>query len=656
MRGMWYRWLLILVIAVGWLAGIGLAQGGMLSNSVVIVHGELSLAPADRGFSLALARHAFRWYREAGIDAVMGGDSRLDDLLPGSRVALLVQVANPSPGQLATLRRYVNGGGRLIVCYSSSPGLADLMGVELGGYVRSNGSGRWAEMRFEATRPAGVPASVRQNSPNLFLVKPVAGASQVLAWWYDRAGVRTTEPAWLRGRNGFWMTHVLLGDGDVAAKAQLLLALAASCDPSLWGGAADRKLAVARQTGPVHGVAGMLKQAKRLEDPQRQAVALAAVKNADQREKVAVAARRDGQPFQAWLQAEALCRQMELAYGSLQVPRNGEIRAVWDQSGQGLYPGDWNRTCQILKDHGISDLYLCVGGAGFSHYRSQLLPPSRLFLEQGDQLAACLAAAKPRGLRVHAWLFCFCTEQCSEERVMFFRNRGWLLTGEDGRERRWLDPAVPEVRNMLVQAAREVATRYRVDGLHLDFVRYPDFAGSLGPTIRRRFEEATTRKCGEWPAEVKSGPRREEFARWRSDRVAELVADVRNMLRREGPDKVLSAAVYGKYPSCLAAVGQDWEAWVRAGLVDYLLPMNYTEDPAMFAELVGNQSRARWLRQHVLPGIGVTAAESRLRPSQVIDQIRTVRAADCPGFALFDLDTYLEQDVLPVLKAGVTAK
>lgn len=654
--GMWYRRVISLCVTVGWLFLCSAAQGALLSNAVVIVHGEQSVAPAERGFALSLARHAFRWYREAGVDATMGGDSRLEDLLPGARVALLVQVANPSAPQLALLRRHVQGGGKLIVCYSSSPGLAELMGVGLVGYVRSNIAGRWAEMRFSAPALAGVPESVRQSSPNLFLVKPVAGASQVMAWWYDRAGGRTTEPAWLSCRNGFWMTHVLLGDGDVAEKSKLLLALSAACEPALWGAAADRKLARARQVGTYREVADLMKAARKMEDPQRRAVALAAVKAAEQRETAALAARREGQSFLAWQQAEALSQQMELAYGTLQTPRNGEIRAVWDHSGQGLYPGDWNRTCQVLKEHGISDLYVNVGGVGFSHYRSRLLPPSRLFQEQGDQLAACLAAAKTRGLRVHAWVFCFCTEQCTDERIMQFRNRGWLLTGEDGRERRWLDPAVPEVRSLIVQVAREVVLNYKVDGIHLDFVRYPDFAGSLGPTVRQRFESSTAHRCEFWPAEVKSGARREEFVRWRSDRVSEFVADVRNMLRREGQEKLLSAAVYGKYPSCRAAVGQDWEAWVRAGLVDYLLPMNYTEDPAMFAELVGNQARERPLRQRMLPGIGVTAAESRLRPCQVIDQIRAVRAADCPGFALFDLDTYLEQGVLPVLKAGMTSR
>lgn len=635
----------------------GVAQAAAISsNQVVIVHGELSVAPAERGFALSLARHAFRWFREAGIATTMGGDAQLDALLPGSRVALLVQLANPTAPQLASLRRYVAGGGRLIVCYSSSPGLAALMGVELAGYRRGDTSGRWSQMRFEPARPQGVPELVRQSSPNLFAVKPVSDASQVLAWWEDRAGARTTEPAWLVCRHGYWMTHVLLADGDVDAKAQLLLALAASCDTSLWQVAAERRLDATRQTGAFRGATNIAAQARRVDDKQRRAVLLATAKAAVETEQAVVRDLHDGKGFLAWQQAGNLHRQMELAYGWMQAPRSGEIRAVWDHSGQGLYPGDWNRTCQLLKENGFSDLFLCVGGAGFSHYRSGVLPPSRVYQEQGDQLTACLAAAKPRGLRVHAWIFCFCTEQSTEDRVTIFRNQGWLLTGEDGRERRWLDPAVPEVRALLVQAARELATRYPVDGVHLDFVRYPDFTGSLGPTVRKRFEDATGTKSTNWPAEVKSGPRRQEFVRWRCAQVTDLVSDVRSMLRKEAQEKLLSAAVYGKYPSCADAVGQDWEAWLRTGLVDYLLPMNYTENPAKFQELVSSQTRARWLRKHMLPGIGVTAAESRLNPWQVIDQIRIVREAGCPGFALFDLDTYLEQNVLPVLKVGVTAK
>jgi len=627
------------------------------TNEIAVIYGEESVVPGDRAFAQALAHHAVRWYREAGLDVASGGDSQLAALLSGARVAVLIEMMTPPAGQLARLRSFVAGGGRLIVCYSTSPQLAELMDVMPVGYAKGDTGGRWSCMHFEAVRPAGVPETILQSSPNLFLVKPVAGASQVLAWWEDRAGRRMPEPAWLSSRHGFWMTHVLLADGDSDGKGQLLLALAGACDPSLWRVAAEHKLAAARQVGPFHGAASAAVQARKVDDAARRAVVLATVRTASAAEAEAVRALGEGRGFAAWDQAAKLKQQLELAYGWMQTPRAGEIRAIWDHSGMGLYPGDWGRTCQMLKTNGFSDLFLCVGGLGFSNYRSGVLPPSRIYLEQGDQLAACLAAAKPRGLRVHAWLFCFCAEQATEDRMAVFRKKNWLLSGEDGRERRWLDPAAGEVRGLLAQAAREIATRYAVDGVHLDFVRYPDLPGSLGPVQRARYEAAVGRHFPAWPAEVHSGgSERVAFLRWRCDQLTDFVSEIRTTLRREAPGKLLTAAVYGKYPSCVDAVGQDWQAWLRQGYVDYLVPMDYTEDAAKFKELLDGQTATRNLRRHMLPGLGVTAAESRLDAAQVIDQIKAARAAGCPGFALFDLNTHLEREIIPVLKAGVLAE
>ena len=129
----------------------------------------------------------------------------------------------------------------------------------------------------------------------------------------------------------------------------------------------------------------------------------------------------------------------------------------------------------------------------------------------------------------------------------------------------------------------------------------------------------------------------------------------RKTVRLGAPCKLVTAAVFGKYPSCLDAVGQDWESWINIGLVDYVTPMNYTEDMTKFNEWLGQQTRTRQQALKVVPGIGVTAAESRLDAAQVIDQIQAARRAECPGFALFDLDTTLRQDILPILRMGVTA-
>lgn len=627
----------------------------VMAAPVAVVQGYDSVAAGERRFAGALARHVERWYREADVDAVLTDDRDLSAALAGKRVAVLIYMSQPTAGQMAALTAFSSRGGKLIVCYSSSPALAALMGMQTVGYQKGTTDGRWSSMRFGDGRPRGVPQTILQTSQNLFLVRPLSGRSQVLAWWHDRQGRQTEDPAWLVSSAGYWMTHVLLADGDAEAKGHLLLALAAAYEPALWRPAAAHVLREAQSVGGAQGTAGMMTLAGKVVDPVRRARAAAAAQGALKSERTVTDLLAAGKGYEAWQAAQELRSRMYEAYGAAQPVRKGEIRAVWEHSGMGLYPGDWGRTCRLLKDAGFSDLYVNVAGAAFAHYASGVLPRSRAFEEQGDQLTACLVAAKPLGLRVHAWILCFSTEGATMERLEIFRQRGWLLTNADGTPRTWLDPAVPEVRDYLVKAVRELAVGYKTDGVHIDFVRYPDYVSSLGPTVKVRFEKATGRRAADWPEDVKSGPLRAAFIRWRAEQVTDFVQKARRTLRRDAPGKLLTAAVFGKYPSCLDAVGQDWESWVNIGLVDYVAPMNYTEDLGRFNEWLTQQTRTRKQALRVLPGIGVTAAESRLDAAQVIDQIQASRRAGCPGFVLFDLDTTLRQEILPVLRLGTTA-
>ncbi len=630
-----------------------LVSAPALAAPVAVIQGHNSVAAGERRFAQALARHVERWYRESGVEAALSDDTDLTRTLAGKKVAALVYLAHPDREQMKALAGFIGRGGKLIVFYSSSPELAALMGMKTVGYQKGNTDGRWSMMRFAESRPRGVPESILQTSSNLFLMEPLPGRSQVLAWWHDRQGRRTAEAAWLASPAGYWMTHVLLADGDSDAKGRLLLALAGAHDPALWGPAASSVLCKARRVGG--GVQNILAAAGKLKDARRRSSAISAVQVLQRKENECVGLLSSGKGRQAWEASNDLRTRMYEVYGLLQPSRKGEIRAVWDHSGMGLYPGEWPRTCRLLKDAGFTDIYVNVAGAAFAHYASGVLPRSRVFTEQGDQLAACVAAAKPFGLRVHAWLLCFSTEGATPARIDIFRKRGWLLTNPDGSPRSWLDPAVPEVRAYLVGAVREMAVKHDVYGVHLDFVRYPDYASSLGPTVKARFEQATGRRAAAWPEDVKSGALRSLFIQWRAKQVSDFVQSARRVMRRDAPGKLMTAAVYGKYPSCLYAVGQDWESWINIGLVDYVMPMNYTEDFGRFNEWLSHQTRTRQQAMRILPGIGVTAAESRLDAAQVIDQIQAVRRAGCPGFALFDLDTTLRQEILPVLRLGACA-
>ena len=602
---------------------------------IAVVHPVLSVAPTERAYAKALAGHVARWYAQAGVEADLVADDALGTR-PPHRLLILVDCYDPPPATLAALRRARDAGARLVVCYSGSDALARLLGLRTVGYRRE--PGRCREMAFGPGRPVGAPTLIRQTSDNRFDVAPASpGSATPIAWWRDGLG-RRVSAAWWRSPGGhLWMTHVLTGDGDEAGKRRLLLAIAAEIFPGVWARAARAALDDAE--APLRD--GTL--ANRLGHAPDGAATLALLRA--QRDAAHALIPQDAaKAYQAALDLRALVAR---AYAqTLQAPL-GEVRAVWDHSGQGLWPGDWERTAALLARSGVTDLYVNVAGAAFALY------PSRVLQQKGtrDELAAAIAAGRRHGLRVHAWILAFSCERAANPAVIAdFRKRGWTLQEPDGTPLNWLDPTHPAVRAHLLEAVREIARR-RPDGIHLDFIRFPGLQQSLGPGTRARFEAARGPAPG-WPACVTDpkGARRADFLRWRATCVTDAVQGVRAWLRANAPDIALSAAVYGKYPACVDSVGQDWLLWLRTGLLDAACPMNYTEDPARLRDWLGTQTADPRLAARIICGIGVTAAESRLSPLDTLRQIEAARETGCRGFALFDLDEALRSDILSLLK------
>ena len=140
-----------------------------------------------------------------------------------------------------------------------------------------------------------------------------------------------------------------------------------------------------------------------------------------------------------------------------------------------------------------------------------------------------------------------------------------------------------------------------------------------------------------------------------SGQITALVRDISALARAARPGIQVSAAVYGRYPLCVASVGQDWGQWLEEGLIDYACPMNYTTNLAAFTSWTHGQLALPGGRRGVLPGIGATATESRLDAVMVLEQIAAARAEGAAGFAIFDLNGVLESEILPALQKGATA-
>jgi uncharacterized lipoprotein YddW (UPF0748 family) len=655
------RWLAAAVLAAG-VAGCATPKArpraavpGERAMVVVVRGTESAPSAAEQRVAAQCAERVTRWLGAAGItcrvldDEAAAAGHALDD---AAVVVLPYNPKIPHP-EFAALRRFVTRGGRLVVCYSSDPHLADLMGVKLGRYASGGG---WSAFRFLPGAPPHLPPRVEQRSGNILPVTPVAPGGRVLAVWEDSDGKALADPAWVETDRGLWMTHVLLED-DPAGKQRLLLGLVGHLAPGVWPQAARHRLATTVRLGAFATRAEARRQIAALAERAAQEPRVRALlSQADVLETRLQDNHRKGLDARAIEEADAAEMALTEAYACAQAPRPGEFRGVWNHSGTGLYPGDWPRTCRVLRQAGFTAVFPHVQRPHEAHYRSRVIPASRELQRYGDQLAQCTAAARLQGLEVHAWVICWNLEGADEAFLQRLRRQDRLQVSAAGEPLPWLCPSHPDNLAYELDGIRELARGYPVDGVHLDYIRFKSADYCFCAGCRTRFQRDTGLRVRQWPADVRAGPLAPAWREWRRGLITRLVTQARRELQALPSRPRLSAAVYRNYPGVRESIAQDWGAWLERGDLDFACPMNYTEEPARFAAVTAAQLALPGAAGRVYPGIGVTSLESRLDASETIRQILLARQALAPGFMLFDLNPRLEKDILPLLALGVTAE
>jgi len=179
---------------------------------------------------------------------------------------------------------------------------------------------------------------------------------------------------------------------------------------------------------------------------------------------------------------------------------------------------------------------------------------------------------------------------------------------------------VTAVQDRMVSVVSEVAANDNVDGIHLDNVRYPDVGGGYNALSIARFN-AESGKSGT------PNPNDPDWRKWRTQQVTDLVAGIRAAVT---PAVKLSASVMCSDPRlALMQFMQDWDSWIRDGLVDFLVPMVYLRTDSMPAE--APKALAASDDRHIYIGIGAWRIPGALASKQIGD----CRAAGAEGVVLY---------------------
>lgn len=601
---------------------VRLAALASIQDRVFVIRADDSAPAGEKIIADTLAARASDWLSKAGIGHALIAESEWIQLPPAqTRFALLPYNPRPHAPFINALAAVIKKGGKLLVCYSASPELANRMGFRLSPYLAAPTPVYWSAFRFAP--PVGPVTRVFQESPNLIPAYPDSPKAAVLAWWESAAGERRQEPAWLGSPAGYWMTHILEPE-DAAVKTRLLLEWIGSAAPEAWEQAGQAALSRAEavmapgELKPLRLLASRKEWNQLIDESGR-------LRNAQALQKAS----------------------------SLPPAPTSETAAVWIQPGAGRMPSDWPQVAESLKKAGIRRVYLSAVAFGRAHGESSVWPRSEMAGFVSDPFGAALKAARQSGLSVHAWITCFNVAYTPAPRLAAWRMAGRLMQTPSG-EQPWLTPTHPENRALLIDGITQFATRYPVDGIQLDYVRFPDNALDISPSAIKGFEAATGTKLEHGASDVLPGARRHEaYKQWLIDTLTAFVKEVRARVHAIRPSMTVSAAVFPAYPYCRDGVLQDWKTWLETDSIDAVCPMSYTTNLREFRSFIEAYKTMPGWGSRIFPGIGIYSDSAALDPLSVVDQIRAIREAGGAGAVFFIANREFLRDYPAVLQPAL---
>lgn len=358
-----------------------------------------------------------------------------------------------------------------------------------------------------------------------------------------------------------------------------------------------------------------------------------------------------------------------------------QTRALWVTRTTLSSPDAVRQMVRAAEGAGFNTLLVQVRGRGDAYFNGTIEPRASELLSKPDfdPLKTTLDLAHAAGMKVHAWVAVNLVSSAaslpaSRDHVVY-RAPEWLMVPRElaaemrkidlrspayiGRLARWTranaedveglytSPIHPAAQAHTAAVVAELAHNYPIDGVHLDYVRYPNESFDYSAAALDQFKAAilpslTGRERSDAAAREVLDPIaypnlfRERWNDFRRERLTALVTRIRAAVKAERPGAVVSAAVVPDAQHALDDRLQDWRAWLDLSLLDVLCPMAYTTDAAVFQQQIAAAAEYAGSRP-VWAGIGAY----RLPAAQTLQHIAAARKIGTAGIILFSYDALI---------------
>lgn len=347
-----------------------------------------------------------------------------------------------------------------------------------------------------------------------------------------------------------------------------------------------------------------------------------------------------------------------------------EMRAVWLTTNWGLdwpsaparNPREAARQQQELRNMldalaymGFNTIFFQARIRGEVFYPSAYEPWSRIVSGTAgkspgyDPLGFVIKECHDRGMECHAWMVTIPAGNVKQAAKMGSKalpaKHPELCKKLKGNW--YLDPGNPATSHYIAALVAEIVSRYDIDGIHLDYIRYPDEEGNFPDADSyRRYAPA--------------GMSRHQ---WHVANISRIVAAVSDTVAALNPHVMVSTAPLGRYTSlpglppahwsCTEGAAQDAVAWLQQGDNDFVAPMMYYTGENFFPYLADWVARAT--QGYIVAGLGayrLERTEGNWDVTEIQHQIAASRQYGAAGQAFFRARHLLRFPALALLLAG----
>lgn len=248
-----------------------------------------------------------------------------------------------------------------------------------------------------------------------------------------------------------------------------------------------------------------------------------------------------------------------------------------------------------------------------------------------DPLAFAIEECHKRGMELHAWIVTIPAGNNRQVKLLgkhsVVKKYRQICKQHDGA---WfLDPGHPKTADYLSNIVREIVTKYDVDGIHFDYIRYPENA--------HRFPDRDThRKYGKG----------KDLKLWRRENITNIVRRLYSEVKQVKPWVKVSSSPVGKFKdtsrysslgwNAYETVYQDAQGWLKEGIHDALFPMMYFKDNHFYPFVLDwkENDNGRW----IVPGLGIyflSPKEKDWPLDEMSRQLYFTRQSGLAGHAFF---------------------